>query len=279
MTVLVAVIAGFLSGRLVWVMLRSALAHSTFERLNFRERMVPTAGGVVVPLALIGVEGGRVLLGAAGVGDAGLTTPRLAVLIGVVAFALLGLMDDLGAAGAERGFRGHLRAIGRGELTTGGAKLAAGGAVALVLAALLHSGAGALGLIRDAALVALAANMANLLDRAPGRVLKVTAVSFVALVAAAGTAAALGAVAVAIGAGLALALDDLHERVMLGDTGANALGAVLGVGAVAVMAPNARTGVLAVLVLANAASEVVSFSRVIDGFAPLRALDRAGRRA
>jgi UDP-N-acetylmuramyl pentapeptide phosphotransferase/UDP-N-acetylglucosamine-1-phosphate transferase len=65
---------------------------------------------------------------------------------------------------------------------------------------------------------------------------------------------------------------------MLGDTGANALGGVLGLGVVVASAPGTRLGVMVALVGLNVAGEVVSFSRIIDAVAPLRALDGAGRR-
>ena len=83
--------------------------------------------------------------------------------------------------------------------------------------------------------------------------------------------------AVVAGAGLALLRDDLHERVMLGDTGANALGAVVGAGVVASCGFSTRLWVLVVLAAANVASEVVSFTRVIEAIPPLRAADRLGR--
>jgi UDP-N-acetylmuramyl pentapeptide phosphotransferase/UDP-N-acetylglucosamine-1-phosphate transferase len=71
---------------------------------------------------------------------------------------------------------------------------------------------------------------------------------------------------------------DLRERLMLGDAGANALGAVLGLGVVLACSPGVRTLVLVVVAALNLASELVSFSRVIDRVAPLRALDQLGRR-
>ena len=80
----------------------------------------------------------------------------------------------------------------------------------------------------------------------------------------------------AIGAVLGVLIDDLHERVMLGDTGANALGAVLGLSVVLTTAPTTRLVVLVGLAGVNAASELVSFSKLIDAVPPLRALDRAG---
>ena len=101
---------------------------------------------------------------------------------------------------------------------------------------------------------------------------------FLVLVVATRASTELGATAVLIGGALAMLLDDLHERVMLGDTGANLLGGGLGLAVVATGSDVTRLAVLAVVCILNGISEWVSFSRVIDGFAPLRVLDRAGRR-
>jgi UDP-N-acetylmuramyl pentapeptide phosphotransferase/UDP-N-acetylglucosamine-1-phosphate transferase len=65
---------------------------------------------------------------------------------------------------------------------------------------------------------------------------------------------------------------------MLGDTGANLLGAVLGLAVVLETSRPVRTVVLVVLVLLNLASERISFSRVIATTPVLRDLDLLGRR-
>src|SRR3546814_16562081 len=65
---------------------------------------------------------------------------------------------------------------------------------------------------------------------------------------------------------------------MLGDAGANVLGAVWALSVVLTTAATTRTAVLVALVVLNLASELVSFSAVIDRTPPLRALDRLGRR-
>jgi hypothetical protein len=71
---------------------------------------------------------------------------------------------------------------------------------------------------------------------------------------------------------------DVRERTMLGDAGANALGAVLGVALLQRLpAAGARRRALAAALALTAASEVVSYSRVIDAVPPLRALDQLGR--
>ncbi len=65
---------------------------------------------------------------------------------------------------------------------------------------------------------------------------------------------------------------------MLGDAGANALGAMLGAAAAGRMSRPARIALLAGIAGLTAASEVVSFTKVIERTPPLRWLDMLGRR-
>jgi hypothetical protein len=85
------------------------------------------------------------------------------------------------------------------------------------------------------------------------------------------------AIASVIGAAAGLLGADLRERLMLGDTGANVLGAVIGLGVVLETSRAVRTVVLIGLVVLNLASERVSFSRVIAATPGLRQLDDLGR--
>jgi UDP-N-acetylmuramyl pentapeptide phosphotransferase/UDP-N-acetylglucosamine-1-phosphate transferase len=129
----------------------------------------------------------------------------------------------------------------------------------------------------DAALVALAANLANLLDRAPGRTIKYALVAYVPLGLLAGTAATGVALAVVAGSAAALVWGDLRERFMLGDAGANALGAALGMATVLEASPDVRTVVAVVLLGLTLVSEAVSFTRIIQAVMPLRLFDQLGR--
>ena len=65
---------------------------------------------------------------------------------------------------------------------------------------------------------------------------------------------------------------------MLGDTGANALGAMLGAAAAASLPRRRRVAVLAGIIALTAASEKVSFTKVIQRTPPLHWLDMLGRR-
>jgi UDP-N-acetylmuramyl pentapeptide phosphotransferase/UDP-N-acetylglucosamine-1-phosphate transferase len=278
-TLLAGALVGFLGARLVWLLLRPVFSGDVFRRENYRGHGLPTAVGLVLAVAVLGIEAARVVAAAA-LGDGSrVDGPRLGVLVLAVGLSLLGLVDDLAGDGDSRGFRGHLRSLAAGRLTTGGLKLLGGGAVALVAVAAVRGDGGLGYLLTDAALVALAANLGNLFDRAPGRTIKAGVLSFIVLAAATAGAAELAPMAVLVGGALGMLLDDLHERVMLGDTGANLLGGVVGLAVVTTGSPVTRLAVLAGIAILNGISEWISFSRVIDRFPPLRLLDRAGRRA
>ena len=281
MTVAVGAVAGYLVARLLWTLLRPTFDSPALLRRNFRDADVPTAAGLVLALAVLVVEGGRIVAGAAGVGAEDIDAARAAVVVVVLGMALVGLLDDLAGGDDARGFKGHLTALVAGRLTTGGVKLFGGLTVAVVAVAVAPRGAdpSLARLVADAALVALAANLGNLFDRRPGRATKAGVAAFAVLVVATAAADELTAVAVVAGAAAGLLLDDLRERLMLGDTGANALGGALGLGVVLACGPTVRTAALVGVLALNLASEAVSFGRVIDAVPPLRAVDRWGRRA
>jgi UDP-N-acetylmuramyl pentapeptide phosphotransferase/UDP-N-acetylglucosamine-1-phosphate transferase len=202
--------------------------------------------------------------------------------------AAFGVLDDLRGSGKRRGLRGHLGALAHGEVTTGTVKLA--GLAATGLGAALLEGGEPADVAVNAGLIAGGANLLNLFDLRPGRAIKVAALA--AGMIAGGSALAGGAaspaagrrlaglqsVAAPAGAALALLPEDLGERAMLGDAGANALGAMLGAAAAQTLPRSARLGLLTGIVALTVANEKVSFTRVIEATPPLRWLDMLGRR-
>lgn len=281
---IVAFVAGGLVSAGLWVALRDTFTQPLFLRRNFRGVDVPVGVGVVVFFALLTVWGTWRFVATVGRWfDLSLASfQAVGALVG--GFALLGLFDDLAAQGDDRGFRGHLGALAHGRLTTGGCKLLGGGLLALAVTA-THPGLGGLEdwwrILLGAAVVSLAANTGNLLDRAPARCSKVALICGVVLLATCGDIERwmLVGVVVVLGAAAGLIVFDAREQLMLGDAGSNVLGAVLGWGLVATTDWVAQVVTLVVLVALNAASEKVSFSQVIDRVAVLRAIDRFGRPA
>ena len=259
----------------------AGLARSSLARVNYRQREVVAGLGLLLPIGLL--VWAAPLAVAARVdplraGRAGLLAPSgLAVVVAGLAFVVLGLVDDLVEdPGGRRGFRGHLRALAAGRLTGGGIKLL-GGALAGLLAASMATPPDrpAWAVLLGGLVVASAANTANLLDLRPGRCAKVFLPLWVAgcVIDPGGGAWSAGLA----GAALAALPFDLREEGMLGDAGANALGAV--VGTLLLAGPLWLVGAAAaVLVALQLASERVSFSRVIEGNRELRAADRLGRR-
>jgi hypothetical protein len=175
------------------------------------------------------------------------------VRVGVAAVALLGLADDLWS-GPERGFRAHLA---KGS-TTGVAK-----AVGIPLVALATTRS-----LRKATLVALAANVLNQLDTRPGRALK----AFLA-----GAALVRGPATPYVPIAVLLAPYDLREMTMLGDAGANALGALLGYGSVGKLTARGQLFAIAALAGLTIAGEARSLGELIERTPVLSRLDRLGR--
>ncbi|WP_411144035.1 hypothetical protein [Streptomyces sp. x-80] len=198
-----------------------------WERTNYAGRTVHLHAG---------------LASATGTALAAATVPGLpagargAAALAVLAAGGCGAYDDVyGAGDPRRGFRAHLSALRHGEVTSGAVKLFGIGAAGLAAGALLT--ARPVDKVLAGVVIAGSAHLVNLLDVRPGR--------------AAGAVLAIGAPgllrrgpagplsAVPMGAAAAVLADDLGERTMLGDCGAHALGAALGL---AIVTGNGRTG-------------------------------------
>ncbi len=280
---MIATLVGLVVGAAVavglWTTTHDSFAVPALARTNYRGAPLATGVGVLVPVAVVLVVAASYLVEVAGDRPSAWIVLLPTVATATVGFGLLGLLDDVLGVGQSGGFRGHLRGVAGGHLTSGAVKLLGGAALGIVVAAGVRPAdevVSVLSLLRDGAVVALAANLANLFDRAPGRVIKVTTAGFVVAAIVARTSVMFGP-AVAVGAGLGLLPPDLRERVMLGDAGSNPLGAVCGLAALVAVPASAWRWVLLLALLAlNLLSEVVSFSVVIDRVPPLRWLDRAG---
>jgi len=249
----------------------------TWSRTNHRGEPVTllegpavAAGALAAVLAQAGLAPASGPPGAPGSAGSAGWRRAAAMVLGGAGAAAFGAYDDLAGSGDRRGFRGHLGALRQGEVTTGAVKLGGIGVTGVVSAAL--AGGSPVDVIINAGLVAGSANLLNLFDLRPGRAIKVAAASGVLL-----GAAGQDSVAAPLGAALALLPEDLGERAMLGDAGANALGAMLGASAAGLSRPG-RTALLAAIVGITAASEKVSFTKVIARTPVLNWLDMLGRR-
>jgi len=163
--------------------------------------------------------------------------------------AAIGLADDLWS-GPERGFRAHLQA----RRTTGVLKL-----VGIPLYALFRTRS-----ISGALLVGLSANALNQLDTKPGRAVKAYLALAIPLRAP-------------LGAAVLIAPYDLREMAMLGDSGSNALGALLGWSSVSRLTGRGRWFAIGALAGLTAFGERTSLGRIIERTPVLRHVDEWGR--
>lgn len=246
-----------------------------WTRANHRGEPVSLLEGPATAVGLLvgGVVGASSVRGAA------------AVACATAGAATFGLIDDLEEDTEHRtkGLRGHLGALAHGRLTTGGLKVLGIGATGLLAAAVAtprprdgRRAAWVLDVAVSGALIAGTANLVNLLDLRPGRALKGAALA-AAPVAVLGGAGA-GIAASVVGAAFGSAEADLDGRDMLGDGGANALGAALGTTAVLDASRGVRLALLAGVVGLTVASERISFTEVIARTPVLREIDAWGRR-
>lgn len=288
-----------------YVLRRKRIKASQWERTNFHGATVSLRGGVAMAGASVA---------SAAVASALSDQPR-AALGGVVASlggGLAGYIDDVDQGAHDggkvaKGLKGHLGALAHGQVTTGVIKIAGIGASALAASALVGSKATSVGgkvadLALNTVLIAGTANLANLLDLRPGRALKATVLvatplSYFSCAAAktpasgasgapsakpvspASPASAQRLLASGLNAAAITALvEDLQETTMLGDTGANAAGALLGTSLAANDSWKLRLGTTLGVVGLILASEKVSFSKVIAANPALNWLDQLWRR-
>ncbi len=255
-----------------------ALNEAGMTRSNYRRRKVAfPLGAVLVAASLVALAPLAVLDDRA---DLDLLDPDLrrwfAYAIGV---AFLGLFDDAIGRGASRetprGWRGHGRAVLRGELSTGAIKAIG----ALALAAYATSGLGrqSLDYLADLALLLLATNFFNLLDLRPGRAEKALVLVGAGLCLGYWTPAPLELLGLFVGPVLVGMYFSLGEKAMLGDTGSNLIGALAGIWLLETLSGNGRLIALAVLILLTIYGEFRSLSKVIDRVPPLKSLDSIGR--
>lgn len=242
--------------------------------LNFRQKRVPITGG---PLLAIAFLLSQAVLAVLAPDLAAFSRENLGLVAAVLGLFIFGTVDDLiKASGAQsRGFRGHMSALFRGQITGGIVKMAGGGAAALLAGALWESNLAAA--LADGLLVALSANLMNLFDLRPGRAGKVFIVWWLPLAAAGWGHPYLALSGAIFGACIAWLRADLAELGMLGDGGANLLGAVAGAGLALQLSPTGKLLALVCLVTMTAISEVISFTRTIERVPPLRWVDRLGR--
>lgn len=257
-----------------------ALRAGGHTRPNYRGRDLPVPLGVLIVIAALLAIVPLVLIER--LGDTAILYPR-AILVAIYALgvACLGLIDDTlgggrpGQASAPRGWRGHGGAMLRGELSTGTVKALGSLGLALLATDYLDLSVGRW--LLAAAVLVLATNALNLLDLRPGRAFKAFVLIGVGLTIGARELRPLWTLGLFVGPALVAGIFDLRERAMLGDTGANLLGALAGLWMVLSLSQTSQLIALALLAIVTVYGELSSISELVARVPLLRGLDSWGR--
>jgi UDP-GlcNAc:undecaprenyl-phosphate GlcNAc-1-phosphate transferase len=277
------VIALALAALLAPALLR-ALEHGGHTRPNFRERELAFPFGVLVLVAALLALIPLTLL--ARLGSSELFHPEiLPVLLYAPGVLALGLIDDTLSprpplaenddAPAQRGWRGHGAALRRGELSTG--VLKAAGSLGLALLAASYLDLSNARWLLAAGVLVLATNVFNLLDLRPGRSVKALVLLGAGLTIVSNEVRPLWTLGLFLAPALVAGGYDLRERAMLGDTGANLIGALAGLWLVLTLSGTGQLIALALLAAITVYGELRSISALVERTPGLRELDSWGR--
>lgn len=272
----------------VYKLCKSLINNPLALKENYSDKSISSLGGLIVIGALLisaTVFGFFPKSFYNGKGDVSgpIYQAPISLLLIVIGFALLGLIDDIFGDKEHQGFKGHISALLKGKITTGAIKLFGGPIIAFVtLVPLMHYNTS--NVFLDVIAISLVANVFNLLDLSPGRCSKYAIFGLIPgcflFVYGSYQYWIIGIVAM-------IMVLDLRERFMLGDAGANALGAMVGFnlvvgGSDALYGSPFQSNTLSIVVIAialglNLLSEFVSFSKIINGFFLLRWFDELGQ--
>jgi len=243
---------------------------SSLYRPNFQGRSIPTAFGLsfAIAVSIWAPVTTFTLLGSPTVVE------LWYYMIAINGFALLGYLDDIYGDRSIGGLKGHLSALFARKVTTGAIKALGGVALGLWLGCMVY-GVSLRG-VTAAVLIAGTANALNLLDLRPGRCLAGFFVGLIPLTALLMAGQSTVPVEVEFSAicAVCLLVGERRARYMLGDTGANAFGAALGLSYALYLPINAQLFFAFVVVAFHIWTEKHSISQFIEAHPTLRAVDR-----
>lgn len=239
---------------------------------NYKGEKIPFAVGLIFPLGyivsviplLISVENTEYLL-------------KFCYL--QYGFAVLGLLDDFLGNGTSKGLKGHLNSFfKKGVITTGFLKASFGLVIAftLTLTYLDLEFNSLFILLLDVLIIALSANAINSLDLRPGRAGKIFLLVSIYFYLTTGLWEFVHIIPIILMVIIFLP-GDLKGRYMLGDAGANALGAALGGYTAFFYDYGTKIYLLGALILFHIITESISLTYIIEKTPIISNFDKWGR--
>ena len=270
MTGMIIFILSVLITIIVTPLIFDMLLKSGSVALNYREETIPLGMGLLFVL----VQSFLMFATAIYVNNINKTIV-LSYVICIILIGLIGMIDDFIGEKDIKGFKGHIKALFKGRLTTGGLKAVVG----FLLAALFSVSVSKsyVELIINILLITLFTNIVNLFDLRPGRANKVFMFMAIVLIITAYVRDYNFIIYTSVGIILVYIRYDLKAKSMMGDVGSNSLGITLGIFCVLSQNLNVKIIYLTILVVLHIISEFSSFSKIIKNNRFLNYLDNIGR--
>ncbi|MBO8137790.1 MAG: hypothetical protein H0Z40_06610 [Desulfotomaculum sp.] len=248
-----------------------------FVRPNYKGNLIPVGVGFIFLLTSLVVLTVDYLLFPGLLGD-----NSTIFVLGLAVITFLGFIDDTLGSRQATGLKGHFKALLKGNLTTGGLKALGGGLLALLITAseFTHYQLTVnviTNIVVNTLVIALSINAINLLDLRPGRAGKGFLILAVVILTVSWGSESLLPLALVSGSLLAYLPWDLKARAMMGDTGSNALGLVIGFSAAWSFDELPKLVFLIMLILFHLFTEKYSLTEIIAGNKILNYLDKMGR--
>ncbi|MEJ6950124.1 UDP-N-acetylmuramyl pentapeptide phosphotransferase [Natronospora cellulosivora (SeqCode)] len=188
--------------------------------------------------------------------------------------AALGFLDDIAGSKEKQGFKGHFQSFLEGNITTGFLK-ASISLITVFLVFYSYQLNSIFELFINIGIILLMTNFLNLLDLRPARAIKFFfLISLLVLLFMPITSLYFLPIYLVIIIYLPL---ELKNKLMLGDMGANFLGAVLGFSIVLFENIALKFFILLILVILTLISEKLSISKLISSNTVLNYIDQIGR--
>lgn len=262
---LISIIATSISMPMVYGM----LINSNCTSLNYNKEKIPISMGLVFVLIQ------TIIVFSVSTYTHKNIVINLTYILAMILIGLIGLIDDLVGENDVKGFKGHIRALFKGKLTTGGLKAIIGFIAATLISIIVSESY--IDFMVNVILIALFTNIINLFDLRPGRAGKVFVFIAIILLITTRNSEASIILFSAIGIMTIYMKYDLKAKVMMGDIGSNTLGITLGAFCANTQPLNIKIIYLLILVALHLVSEFYSFSKIITKNKLLNYLDRLGR--
>jgi len=263
---LILALFSYLMTKMIFPYIKTLLINGGAVRKNYLNKDIPIGLGLVL---LLGTAPSFLTYGI-------LTgNERMLLITFVLTITLLvGFIDDLLGNHSVKGLKGHfLRLIKGRELTSGALKAIVISTVSLFVC--FYNWVSPIIFILDFFILILTTNTFNLLDVRPGRALK--AFLFAGAIILAffpQNTMTLGFIMASV---LAYAPFDLKGKCMLGDTGSNFLGMVIGLELIFKLSFNAKIILTVLLIVLHIYTEKKSLTQLIEKVSVLRLIDNLGR--